>query len=175
MGASIHATQFNSMTTDLLKLFDRELSSGIDEVLAFPTDELLWTVTEGVTNSAGNLALHLAGNLQHFIGHVLGGTGYVRDREAEFGSRGRSRAEVVGELESARETLAHVLPTLTSADLATRYPGLPQDIELTTQLFLMHLSTHAAFHVGQIGYLRRIMTGENRSTGSLSYRGLLVG
>jgi hypothetical protein len=44
-------------------------------------------IADGISNSAGNLCLHLIGNLNHFIGATLGNTGYVRNREQEFSSK----------------------------------------------------------------------------------------
>lgn len=65
----------------------RELEAFCREVEAFPDDERLWQTLPGITNACGNLARHVAGNLQHFVGARLGGTGYVRHREAEFSQR----------------------------------------------------------------------------------------
>ena len=52
----------------------RELETFIKEIEAFPSDDSVWHTRRGVTNSAGNLALHICGNLQDFVGRVLGGT-----------------------------------------------------------------------------------------------------
>ncbi len=145
----------------------RELEGFMREVEAFPDDTSLWAVVPGVTNSAGNLALHAAGNLQHFIGHVLGGTAYRRDREREFARRDGTRAEVVAELRAAHTVTASTLPRLTAAQLEADYPKPPGGHTVTTGTFLVHLAAHLAFHLGQAGYLRRVVTGQNTSAGPL--------
>ena len=57
-------------------------------------NSLLYLVPNGVTNSIGNLSLHLCGNLRHFIGSVIGGSGYVRDRDKEFSDRSLMKSKI---------------------------------------------------------------------------------
>ncbi|HCX22935.1 MAG TPA: DinB superfamily protein, partial [Cytophagales bacterium] len=75
------------MNTELAELFTRDLNRLIKELEQYPNEEQLWVVTEGINNSAGTLTLHLIGNLNHFFGAILGNTGYIRNREAEFSDR----------------------------------------------------------------------------------------
>lgn len=156
------------LATDLLVLFRRDLRALIREVELFPNDEALWQTLPGVANAGGNLALHVAGNLRHFVGAVLGGSGYLRDREAEFSRRAGSRAEVVTELENTLATLEALLPALTAAALEGPYPAAVMGVQPPTGRFLLHLSLHLAFHLGQIGYLRRALTGDTRSAGAMA-------
>jgi uncharacterized damage-inducible protein DinB len=153
------------MTDHILLLLTRELETCAAEVEAFPDDEIIWALPEGISNSAGNLAMHVAGNLRHFIGRELGGTDYVRDRAAEFGTRSGSREALARELRATADELRDVLPRLPAEVLELPYPVAFGDVRLPTARFLLHLCSHAAFHLGQIGYLRRILTGENRSVG----------
>jgi hypothetical protein len=97
---------------DFTIVLTRELDGLVREIGAFPDDAAVWNILPGVTNSAGNLSLHVAGNLQHFVGAMLGKTGYVRDRDAEFGRRAGTRAEVIEELQRARHVVETVLPAL---------------------------------------------------------------
>ena len=152
---------------DIGILLRRELEGLEREIALFPDDQTLWATKEGITNSAGNLALHLAGNLQHFIGHELGGRPYRRDRDREFGLREGSRADVIEEVRRALSIVGEVVPRLTEGQLATTFEA-HAGVAVPTQRFLLHLCTHAAFHVGQIGYLRRILTGDPRSTNTVS-------
>jgi len=152
---------------DIGRLLRRELEGLQQEIALFPDDQTLWTTTAGVTNSAGNLALHVAGNLRHFIGHELGGLPYQRDREREFGLREGTRAEVIEEVRLALVVVGDVVPRLTEAQLVATFDA-HAGVSVPTQRFLLHLCTHAAFHVGQAGYLRRILTGESRSTNTVS-------
>ena len=145
----------------------RELEGFRRELALFPDDESIWKTVPGVTNSAGNLALHVAGNIQYFIGKVLGGTGYVRDRNLEFGRKSGSREEIYQELDAASRVVMMVLPPLDGEQLKGEYPELVMDTRFRTGAFLVHLCSHAAFHLGQAGYLRRILTGEAKSSGPL--------
>ena len=106
-----------TVVANLNRLLLRELETFRREVQLFPDDASLWQTAPGVTNSAGNLALHIAGNLRHFVGAVLGGTGYVRNREAEFGTKEGTRASVVKELEAAEAEVAATLAKLSDAEL----------------------------------------------------------
>jgi len=156
---------------DIGTLLRRELEGLEREIALFPDDHVLWATKQGVANSAGNLALHISGNLRHFIGHELGGVPYRRDREREFGLRQGSRAEVIDEVGRAIAVVADVLPRLTDERLSATFTAHPE-VAVSTQRFLLHLCSHTAFHVGQIGYLRRILTGDSRSTDTVSARRL---
>lgn len=145
-------------------LLVRELRTFIREIEWFPDDESVWATVPGITNSAGNLALHVCGNLQHFVGRVLGRTMYVRTREAEFSRRSGTRADLVRELETTIDVIEWVLPTLGDDVLARPYPEVPGGSVVETQLFLMHLAVHLGLHLGQAGYIRRAVTGDARST-----------
>jgi uncharacterized damage-inducible protein DinB len=126
----------------------------------------------GVTNSAGNLALHIAGNLRHFVGAVLGGTGYVRDRDAEFATREGSRDSVSKALQAAEADVANTLDQLDDAALGNPYTSGPKGVELTAQRWLIHLAAHAAFHLGQAGYLRRMLTASGTTADTVSVKAL---
>ncbi len=145
-------------------LLVRELRTFAAEIESFPDDAIVWATVPGVNNSAANLALHVCGNLQYYVGAVLGGTDYVRHREVEFGRRSGSRAEIVGEIEATVRVLRTVLPTLDVSVLARDYPEVVGGRVIETGVFLTHLCVHLAMHLGQAGYLRRMLTGEARST-----------
>lgn len=142
----------------------RELQAFVREVEMCPDDDTLWRIAPGVTNSVGNLALHVCGNLQHFVGRVLGGSSYVRDRAQEFGRRSGARADVVRELEATIAVVDRVLPTLDLDVVGRPFPEAVNGLALPTGPFLVHLAVHLGHHLGQAGYLRRIVTGENRSS-----------
>ncbi len=161
------------LATDLLVLLRRDLRCFIREIEAFPDDAMLWRTVPGIANSAGNLALHVAGNLRHFVGAVLGGTGYQRQRDAEFAQREGSRAEVAALLEAGAIEVEAGLRALGESPLATPYPLPVLGHQPPTSRFLLHLSTHLAFHLGQAGYLRRALTGEPGATGGMGIADLM--
>lgn len=156
-----------TLAADLTRLLLRELAAFEREIDLFPDDETLWAVVPGIANPAGTLALHIAGNLQYFVGAVLGGTGYVRNREAEFSARGLTRDGVRAELRAATTAVRHALPGLTDEALRQPYPAAPGGLAVRTDLWLMHLVAHTAFHLGQAGYLRRCVTQDTTSAGPL--------
>jgi len=151
--------------SNLAILLVRELETFEREIDLFGDDERIWTTAPGCPNSAANSALHVAGNLRHFVGAVLGRTGYVRDRDREFGRRSGSRSEVKAELRAAIDDVAAILPGLTDAVLAGDFPEPVSGHRLRTDRFLMHLCAHAAYHLGQADYVRRAVTGDSRSSG----------
>jgi hypothetical protein len=153
--------------SDLERLLLRELDGFRRELEAFPDDEKAWRTVPGITNSAANLALHVAGNLQHFLGAVLGGTGYVRNREEEFGRRSGGRAGVIAEIDRAAAVIRDVLPRLSERQLDSEFPEPIMGRRIRTGLFLHHLAVHAGFHLGQAGYLRRVLTGEAKTSGPI--------
>lgn len=163
----------NDFTNHLATLLVRELQAFGRELDLFPDDEGIWKTAPGITNSAANLALHVAGNLQHFVGAVLGGTGYVRQRDLEFSRTSGTRIEVKAELDAAIRVVEQVLPTLSAEGLAKPYPvTMVPGTEIVTGLFLQHLASHGAFHLGQAGYLRRVLEADTRSAGPVSLKEL---
>ncbi|WP_243286991.1 DinB family protein [Geothrix terrae] len=163
------------LAADLLLLFQRDLRCLIHEVELFPDDQTLWRTVPGIANSAGNVALHAAGNLRHFIGAVLGGTSYVRQREREFAQREGARAEVAAELEAAIAAVEAGLAAQTDASLQTPFPTPIGGHRMSTRRFLLHLEAHLAFHLGQVGYLRRVLTGDAASAGGMAIQDLAEG
>ena len=147
------------LSTELAALFARDLTRLIEEIQAFPDEHSLWRTAPGVTNSAGNLALHLEGNLREFIGRQLGGVDYTRQRPLEFSEKDVMAAELVARIDDARDLVTRVVASLSPAALDATYPEAVLGMSLTTRQFLLHLYGHFNYHLGQIDYLRRVTTG----------------
>lgn len=160
------------LTTYVSAVMTRDLKALSREIRSFPDDDLLWQTPTGVTNSAGNLAMHLTGNLRHCVGAKLGGTDYVRDCEAEFESRDFTREDLVRQVEETIAVVEQVLPQLTVETLDADYPEPVGGQTLRTKEFLIHLVTHLAYHLGQIDYHRRVVTGETGQIGAVSVKEL---
>jgi uncharacterized damage-inducible protein DinB len=154
-------------TADLSRLIKREMDSLRDELLAYPDEHAIWAVPKGVPNSAGNLALHLVGNLRFYIGTQFGATGYVRDRDAEFARKGVSRAELLQGIATASDEVTRALATLDPAQLEKPFPVEVGGNRFQTGLFLQHLASHLAYHLGQVDYHRRVVTGSTTSVNAL--------
>lgn len=158
----------NDLLEYLHRTIPRDLQIFQREIELFPNDGAIWRTVPGITNPAGTLALHVCGNLRHYLGAVLGGSGYVRDRDAEFRLRGVPRQDLVENLLGAREVVTRTLQSLSPETLQAAYPEPMGDVTLRTDWFLLHLGTHLAFHLGQAGYLRRMITGDSASTSPIT-------
>lgn len=154
--------------SSLVALFQRDLATLRREVEAYPDDALPWREIPGLTNSGGTLVLHLAGNLQHFIGGILGCTGYVRDRPAEFSRRGLSRADLCAEVDAAQRAVRETLMKLEPAQLAVPYPEILAGHRFDTGDLLLHLGIHLGYHLGQVDYHRRTASGSSTTIGALA-------
>jgi hypothetical protein len=153
-------------------LLRRELAAVHRSVEAYPDDASLWIERPGLPNTGGNLALHLAGNLQHFLGAVLGKTGYVRDRDSEFSRRGLPRAEVPALLDASGRAIDAGMNALDATTLAQPYPEKVGGRTISTQDFVVHLLSHLAYHLGQLDYHRRGVTGDITSIGAVPVKEL---
>jgi len=152
-----------TISTDVAALFTRDLTRLARQLDAF--DEAhLWQVVPGVTNSAGNLLLHLNGNLRAFIGRQLGGVPYVRDRPREFGATNVPKAEIAAELTELATLIPRVLEAVTPAQWDELFPENVLGSPLSNRHFVIHLYGHLNYHLGQIDYLRRVLSGEGALT-----------
>ncbi|MHA7843114.1 MAG: DinB family protein [Winogradskyella sp.] len=146
------------LTTTLIKLFDRDLEKLKQEIEAYKAEEDLWIVTNEISNSAGNLCLHLIGNLNHFIGAILGNTGYIRQRDLEFSQTNIPKSKMIGDIDNALVMVKDVLGKLTVHNLQEQYELKVFGEAMSTEFFLTHLLTHLAYHLGQINYHRRLLS-----------------
>jgi hypothetical protein len=153
-----------TVASDIGRMLMRELDCFGREVDMFPDDDSLWKVAPGFTNSVGTLALHVAGNLRGMIGAVLGKSGYVRDRAAEFSRRGLTRKDVKAELDRARKEIEPVIRNLDDSAVAAKWPADFHGLTMPTGRFLIALEVHTAFHLGQAVCARRVVTGDMRSS-----------
>ncbi len=147
------------MIDSINKVMQRHLAQLKKEISAYSRESDLWVTQGEIANPAGNLCLHLCGNLQHFIGAVLGNTGYIRQREHEFAAR---NVPVAGLLQAIDDTMAAVASTLDNLEqsrLAEDYPLQVFGEPMTTEFFLIHLTSHLGYHLGQINYHRRLLNG----------------
>jgi uncharacterized damage-inducible protein DinB len=135
----------------------------VNDLEAYPNEEAIWLVAPDIKNPAGNLALHLVGNLNQFIGVDLGGTDYKRDRDAEFNSKNVPRAEIITSIHSTSIMIEKILSTLDAAKLEQVFHKEVLGYPMSTSYFLMHLYGHLNWHLGQVNYLRRLLTSQNSS------------
>lgn len=141
----------------LKSLFNRDLNKLKTEIDSYQDESKIWAIDKNISNSAGNLCLHLIGNINAFIGAEIGKTDYIRDRPLEFSSKDIPKSELISKINDTIAVVNNALDTLTEADLEAIYPQIVFEKEMTTGFFLVHLSTHLAYHLGQINYHRRLV------------------
>ena len=147
-----------TMIIDTLKiLFNRDLKRLIHEIEQYKSEADIWIVTGQINNSAGNLCLHLVGNLNTYIGRELGNSGYIRNRELEFSSKDVPRQELIQRVENTIGMINQTLDEFDESILKKEYPILVFDYKTSTEYLLIHLTTHLAYHLGQINYHRRLI------------------
>ena len=144
----------------LQDLFQRDLEKLKLEISSYKNEKNLWIISGDIKNSAGNLCLHICGNLQHFVGAVIGKSGYVRKRELEFSKKGITVDELVNEIESTLHIVQKSLSELKEEKLKEKYPIDVFGYEMTAGFFLTHLTTHLSYHLGQINYHRRLLDNQ---------------
>jgi uncharacterized damage-inducible protein DinB len=165
----------SSLLESLRFLIVRDLTSLDQQVAAYPDDDSLWITAPGISNSAGNLVLHLTGNLRHFFGATFGKTGYVRDRAAEFATKGLSRDALRREIAAAIGEVESSIGRIDEAQLDRAYPLAIADRKVRTADFLTHLAVHLTYHLGQIDYHRRLLTPDPKPVENVSVKELPEG
>ena len=145
------------MIASLISLYKRDLEKLKQELSQYEHENCIWETSGNISNSAGNLCLHLVGNLNTYIGAELGGTNYVRNRPLEFSQKNIPRAELIEMVEATSKLVLDTLQKLREDDLSKEYPKLVFDTKMTTGYFLMHLAVHLGYHLGQINYHRRML------------------
>lgn len=148
------------------RILVRDLQTLRRELLAYDNEADIWVVPQGITNSAGTLALHLTGNISHFIGAIIGENGYVRNRDAEFSHFAVARLDLEARIDVAMQSVEDGLSKINDLDLEKPYPILLGEAQLTIGQFLTHLVAHFAYHLGQVDYHRRIVTGSTQTVGA---------
>lgn len=141
----------------LKKLFNRDLERLKNEISSYENECNLWKEDHLIRNSAGNLCLHLIGNLNTYIGREIGKTGYIRNRELEFSLKDIPKADFLEKIDGTTKIVNQSLDKLTEQELAQEYPVMVFDQATSTSYLLIHLTTHLTYHLGQINYHRRLL------------------
>lgn len=145
------------LLNELIKLFERDLDRLYKEIDAYTDEKVLWEIENQISNSGGNLCLHLLGNLQAFVGHELGGFDYQRDREFEFAGKDVPKSQLLSEITKLKRIMVSSLEGMDEALMDKNYPIEVFGRPMTNEYFLIHLYGHFNYHLGQINYHRRIL------------------
>lgn len=146
------------MLAETLKtLFNRDLNKLKSEIESYKDEANLWVIDKSIANSAGNLCLHLIGNLNTYIGATLGGSNYIRNRELEFSLKDIPKQMLIKMIEETTSIVIETLDKITPEQINSEYPLLVFNEKTSTAYFLVHLTTHLSYHLGQINYHRRLL------------------
>jgi len=138
-------------------LFERDFEKLFTEINSYSSSENLWRTDGTITNSAGNLCLHLIGNVQYFIGKEIGGFDYKRNREREFSVKGVSKEDLLNEISFSKDIVSKSLEGMDDSLWPRIYPIEVFGKAVTYGYFLTHLYGHLNYHLGQINYHRRLL------------------
>ena len=142
---------------NLSQLFERDLEKLKQEITAYTNEADLWIIQDGISNSPGNLSLHLVGNLKHFVGKMLGNIPYERQRDKEFSDKNISASILLNSIDETIEAVKQTLENLSEDAIKKIFPSNVFGYEMTTEYFLLHLLAHLNYHLGQINYHRRLL------------------
>ncbi len=150
------------MLKDTLQtMFERDLNKLKDEINLYADEADLWKTENQISNSAGNLGQHLIGNLNHFVGAMLGETGYVRNRDEEFAAQNASRETLLKDIDRTIEAVKIGFQKISDEDLMEgNFPIEKHGETKRMDFVLLHLLTHFNYHLGQINYHRRLTSKE---------------
>lgn len=139
------------------KLYIDFLNQLKEEISLYKNEEDIWKTQGSISNTSGNLCLHICGNLNHFLGAALANTGYVRDRDPEFSRKNVSRGELVKRVDDSIATMGKVFDVINNERLEDIYPADKFGENVTNGFVLSRLVSHLAYHLGQINYNRRLI------------------
>jgi uncharacterized damage-inducible protein DinB len=149
------------LTQTLRKILLRDLAKLKQEIGLYTSEAALWKIEKNIANSAGNLCLHLVGNLNAYIGAELGKTGYVRQRDLEFSLKDIPQQELIKKIEATIEVVDRVLSTFPEEKMQEEFPLLVLPEKTSNEYFLVHLTAHLSYHLGQVNYHRRLIDTAN--------------
>lgn len=138
-------------------LFERDLKKLKFEIESYQNENNMWRVESAIANSAGNLCLHIIGNLNTYIGAQMGNTNYIRNRELEFSIKNIPKSTLILQIDSTTQTVLDTLNLISDDDLKKEHPFLVFDSKTSIEFLLIHLTTHLSYHLGQINYHRRLL------------------
>lgn len=152
-----HLKETGMIIQTLKSLFTRDLNKLRQEIDSFKDENNLWRIQNNISNSAGNLCLHLMGNLKTFIGKEIGKIDYIRNREFEFSAKDIPKLTLLKQIDETIDIVNQSLDSMQEEQLAEDFPVIVFEKPISTEYMLLHLATHLSYHLGQINYHRRLL------------------
>lgn len=141
----------------LKTLFQRDLKKLKQEIESYQDEKKIWITDKSIANSAGNLCLHLIGNLNTYIGAEFGKIAYIRNRNLEFSQKNVPRTDLIKKIDETIIVVINSLDNIKNDQLSEEYPILVFEEKTSIEYFLVHLATHLSYHLGQVNYHRRLL------------------
>lgn len=152
----------SSLAAALGRELARELADALGRVEhAFGqlSDEQVWWRPRADLNSAGNLVLHLTGNVRQLIVAALTGAADGRNRQAEFDARGpMPKAELLAGLRAVVDDATATLTAQTDANWLRPRPV--RGAEETALHCAVRSVAHFRGHTQEILHLARVILGD---------------
>lgn len=164
MRTTASAPRKRALARDFLAVSQNSLSQQylprIEKCLAQLSEDEIWWRPNPASNSAGNLVLHLCGNIRQWIIAGLGGAEDIRERDLEFAEQGPiPRRELIAQLRSTVREACRILGRLPDAAIAKRYEI--QGYRVSGLYAVFQVAEHFSHHAGQIIYLTKLRQGED--------------
>ena len=138
----------------------RQLQGRIEECLGRLTDEQIWARHSDNENAAGNLVLHLCGNVRQWIVSGVGGQQDIRTRDREFAACGTvTRGELLERLAGTLDAAIPVIEGVSAERLAETIRVQGYDVSVLEAIY--HVVEHFSMHTGQIIFATKLLTQED--------------
>ena len=144
---------------DARSYFDKYLQR-IVRCLQLLSDKEIWWRPNGASNAAGNIVLHLCGNVRQWIISGLGGAPDARERDKEFAEHGPiPRRVLIAQLKKTVEEASKTIEGLSAEAFAREF--VIQGYHVSGLATISHVYEHFSYHAGQIIYLTKLKRGKD--------------
>jgi uncharacterized damage-inducible protein DinB len=161
MTTAHHRSDLAELLSDEFGVYFEHMAQRVEKAVRSIPPESLWTRPFPFGNSIGHLVLHLTGNLNHYIGAMVAGTGYVRHREEEFTDSNQQSADEI--LKLFHDAVALVVRTLHDLDDQDFAAPVEHQVPIRSRLGLFLVcASHMNNHIGQMSYLVQALRPEQK-------------
>jgi uncharacterized damage-inducible protein DinB len=151
------ATAANVFTAKSVSLLTDDYLPHLRKAVTALGDDGLWWRPNETSNSAGNLLLHLRGNVTQWIIGGVGGRAYERHRDGEFAARSGGGADEL--LDTLTATVLAACEIIRNQNEVTLLDNRRiQGYDVTVLDAIYHVVEHFSMHTGQIILLAKART-----------------
>ena len=152
---------------ELAEIFRKDARAGFEKYLPrivrclqLLSEKEIWWRPNTASNAAGNIVLHLCGNLRQWIISGLGGAPDMRARDTEFSERGPiPRRMLIKQLKTTVREACETIDRLSAETLLQDFSI--QGFHVSGLVAILHVYEHFAYHAGQIAYITKLRCGQD--------------